>query len=55
MHSGFERKYLQDYLNLFCFIQNSPRSKLEKVEYIIKKSFNTKISLKYRKFYGSNK
>lgn len=50
-HSGFDRQYLQDYLNLYCFINNKPNNKLEKVEYILNKAFNTKTTLKYRDFF----
>ena len=30
-HSGFDRKDLQNFLNLYCFMTSSPRNKLEKV------------------------
>ena len=31
-HRGFDREYLQDYLNLYTFITNPPYEKLEKIE-----------------------
>jgi len=34
-HSGFMRKDLQDYLNLFCFIMNPPNNKYEKLEKLL--------------------
>lgn len=50
-HSGFSRDDLQDYLNLFCFIVNGPHNKLKKVEILLDKALNTKITLKYRDLY----
>jgi len=34
-HRGFSREYLQDYLNLYAFMNNPPYDKLEKIEYLI--------------------
>jgi transposase-like protein len=47
-HKGFDRKYLQDYLNLFSFIFNPPDNPFEKVEYLIEKAFKTPGIIKYR-------
>mgnify|MGYP007070185286 CR=1 FL=1 len=55
-HSGFDREYLQDYLNLYCFISNiSEVNKLQKVYDFIELALHTNISLKYRDLFGSNK
>ncbi|MBK5201914.1 MAG: transposase [Spirochaetaceae bacterium] len=48
-HKGFDRKYLQDYLNLFSFIFNPPDNHFEKVEYLLEKSFKTPGKIKYSK------
>lgn len=47
-HSGFDRKYTQGYLNLYCFIMNPPFNKLEKIYNFFELALNTKTSLKYR-------
>ena len=47
-HSGFDRDDLQDYLNLYCFMNSKPRNKLEKVNILLKLALNTKVTLKYR-------
>ena len=47
-HSGFDRDDLQDYLNLYCFMNSKPRNKLEKVNILLELAFNTKVTLKYR-------
>lgn len=51
VHSGFDRKYLQDYLNLYSFMNSGHKNRLEKVEELIKLSLTTKVSLKYRDLY----
>lgn len=50
-HSGFDRSYLQNMLNLFMFIFNPPSDQLEKVEKIIEMSLKTRKILRYRDFY----
>lgn len=50
-HSGFNRDHLQDFLNLFTFIMNPPKEKLEKIKLLIDKSFTIHKTLKYRDFY----
>lgn len=47
-HSGFDRDYLQDYLNLFSFMMNPPNTKPEKVEEFFKMAINVEILLRYR-------
>ncbi len=47
-HSGFCREDIQDYLNLYSFVINSPSDHLEKVEKIINLVFENPKSLKYR-------
>lgn len=47
-HSGFCRDEIQDYLNLYSFVINSPSEHLEKVEKIINLAFENPKSLKYR-------
>ena len=52
-HSGFIRKYTDDYLNLFVFIMNPPHNKLQKAELFLDIAIRTRVSLKYREFYKS--
>ena len=48
-HSGFDRIDLQDYLNLYCFMNSKPINKLEKVNILLHLALTTtNISLKYR-------
>lgn len=51
-HSGFCRDEIQDYLNLYSFVINSPSDHLEKVEKIINLVFENPKSLKYREQFG---
>jgi len=53
-HSGFLRKDMQGYLNLFAFVTNPPHEMLSKVELVIKLAFENPKSLRYRDFYGAN-
>ena len=53
-HSGFCRDEIQDYLNLYSFVINSPSDHLEKVEKIINLVFENPKSLKYREQFGLN-
>jgi transposase-like protein len=53
-HSGFDRKYIQDYLNLFAFISNPPVDLLEKVDLIVNLGFQNPKLLRYRDFYPVN-
>lgn len=47
-HPGFNREEIQCYLDLFCFMQNPPYDRLEKVEILIRAIVYTRITLKYR-------
>lgn len=51
-HSGFDRDDLQNYLNLFCFIQNPPYDRLEKIEKILTRAIYITKSLKYRDLFS---
>lgn len=51
-HSSFDREHLQDYLNLFCFIQNPPRDLLQKAKILLNASYLLSQTLKYRDFYS---
>jgi len=53
-HSGFDRKYIQGYLNLFAFISNPPDNLLEKVELIVNFAFQNPKLLRYRGFFAHN-
>lgn len=53
-HSGFDREDLQDYLNLYCFINSGHKDKLQKVYEFIELALNTKVTLSYRKLFESN-
>lgn len=53
-HSGFCREEIQNYLNLYSFVINSPSDHLEKVDKIINLVFENPKSLKYRDQFGSN-
>lgn len=50
-HSGFNRNDIQNYINLFCFIQNPPKNKLEKVKALLNSAIYLPKSLKYRDLY----
>lgn len=52
-HSGFDRADLQNYLNLYCFMNSKPRNKLEKVYKLLNLALTTKTTLKYRNFFES--
>lgn len=47
-HSGFMRKDLQDYLNLFCFIMNPPSNKYEKLEKLLNLAIDYPKTLRFR-------
>jgi len=51
-HSGFKRRDLQGYLNLFALVSNPPYDLLEKVEIVIKLAFQNPKLLRYRDFYN---
>lgn len=54
-HSGFDRKDLQDYLNLYCFINSNHKNKLDKVYEFIELALNTRVSLTYRALFANKK
>jgi len=45
------REDLNDYLNLFLFMENGPKDKLEKVEILLNLTFQKCEILKYRKLF----
>lgn len=53
-HSGFDRKDLQDYLNLYCFMNSGHKNKLEKIEELLNLALSTDTTLKYRDFFKSD-
>jgi hypothetical protein len=54
-HSGFSRDSLQDYLNLFIFVQNPPFDMLGKVEKVVNLAFQNPKFLRYRSQFGLDK
>lgn len=54
-HSGFDRTDLQDYLNLYCFMNSGCKNKLEKIEELLTLALNTNITLKYRDYFDLKK
>lgn len=53
-HSGFDREDLQNYLNLYCFMNSGHKKKLEKVEELIQLALNTNVNLKYRSLFKNS-
>lgn len=53
-HSGFNRKHIQDYLNLFTFVRNPPYDPLEKIEKLLNLAFLKPKMLRYRDQFHSN-
>lgn len=51
-HSGFDREDLQDYLNLYCFMNSGHKNRLDKVNEFIELALNTKVSLAYRNLFA---
>jgi len=51
-HSGFNRDWLQDYINLFVFAHNPPYEPLEKVEKLLNFAFQNPKLLRYRDQFG---
>lgn len=47
-HTGFKRSQIYDYLNLFCFIYNTPQDPFEKVEIILEMALKKHIVYRYR-------
>lgn len=50
-HSGFSRKELDGYLNLYAFTHNPPHDPLEKVEMLLNMAFDNPRKLRYRSYY----
>ncbi len=51
-HSGFDRKDIQGYLDLFSLMMNEPSNKLEKVKIILDRVIGNPKSLRYREYYS---
>ena len=54
-HSGFDRKEIQGYLDLYAFVLNPPSDKLEKVDILLNLVFQNPKILRYRDMYAANK
>lgn len=54
-HSRFDRRDLQNYLNLFSFMVNKPYNKLEKVKILLDKAICNPKTLHYRDFYSKKR
>lgn len=50
-HPGFNRDELQDYLNLFVFIMDEPKDKLEKVDLLLGMALKDGRSIKFREYF----
>lgn len=50
-HSGFSRNDIQGYLDLFAFVMNPPKDRLEKIENLINWAFRHPKLLRYRDMY----
>lgn len=50
-HSGFNRKDLQGYLDLFWVAVNLPTDKLEKVAFVLDRAMNFPKTIRFREFY----
>lgn len=51
-HSGFDRRDLQNYINLFSFMVNKLYNKLEKVKKLLDKAVCNPETLHYRDLYS---
>lgn len=54
-HSGFDRGDLQDYLNLYCFINGGHKNRLEKVNELLELALSTNTTLRYRDLFNKEK
>lgn len=54
-HSGFDREDLQDYLNLYCFMNSKPKNKVKKFNILLELVLPTKVSLKYIELFDTKK
>lgn len=50
-HSGFDRADLQDYLNLYSFMNSGHKNKLKKVHDLIALALTTNVTLEYRELF----
>lgn len=53
-HSGFDREDLQNYLNLYCFMNSDHKKRLDKVNELLELSLNTQVTLKYRELFDTH-
>ncbi len=51
-HSGFDREDLQNYLNLYCFMNSGHKNRLEKVDEFFNMALAANIKLTYRKLFN---
>ena len=54
IHSGFDRDDLQDYLNLYCFMNSGHKNKLDKTYELLELSLTTTVTLKYRELFKTH-
>lgn len=47
-HGGYDRRHLQDWMNLFWFILNDPEDKFDKVKLFIERAIRIRKRVKYR-------
>lgn len=47
-HGGYDRRHLQDWMNLFWFIMNGPEDKFDKVKLFIERAIRIRKRVKYR-------
>ena len=52
-HGGFDRREIQDWLNLFWFISNGPKDKYDKVLLFLKMAIQKRCMVRYRDTFGS--
>lgn len=54
-HGGYERRHLQDWMNLFWFIMNGSEDKFDKVKKFLELAIKTRKRVKYRDALSSSK
>ena len=50
-HNSFNRISIKGYINLFSFMMNPPRDKLEKIDILLNLGFSNPRLLRYRDYY----
>lgn len=50
-HSGFDRDDLQNYLNLYCFMNSGHKKKLEKVQEFLELALTMEVTIEYRELF----